>query len=377
MEAGALKHAPKDTGGNSPIRRPRTGENVPADAEAWAAVEARDRRFDGRVYYAVASTGIYCRPSCPSRRPRRSRVSFFPDPAAAERAGYRPCRRCRPRRMLPPAGEQRVELAREYLDAHPGERVTLGRLGRSVGMSPYHLQRTFKKLLGMTPKEYAEMLRLRRLKRRLKKGDDVTTATYASGFGASSRLYERSDERLGMTPAAYRRGGKGMEIRFTVVDSPLGRLLVGATDRGICSVCLGEDDAKLEAALRAEYPAAAISRGGGELREWVGAITRFLAGDSRLRSLPIDVQATAFQERVWKALRDIPAGQTRSYSQIAAAIGKPRAARAVAAACAANRVAIVVPCHRVVREDGSLGGYRWGLERKRRLLRREGAEIGR
>ena len=346
-------------------------------ARAWAAVEARDRRLDGRVYYAVASTGIYCRPSCPSRRPRRTRVSFSPDPGSAERAGYRPCRRCRPRRMLPPAGEQRVELAREFLEAHAGERVTLDRLGREVGMSAFHLQRSFKKLLGMTPKEYADMFRLRRLKRRLRKGDNVTTATYASGFGASSRLYERSDSRLGMTPAAYRRGGKGMEIRFTVVDSPLGRLLVGATARGICSVCLGDDDAKLEEALRAEYPAATIEPGGGELREWVGEITRFLAGDSGLRSLPIDVGATAFQQRVWKALREIPPGQTRSYSEVAAAIGKPRAARAVASACAANRVAIVIPCHRVVREDGSLGGYRWGLERKRRLLSREGAEIGR
>ncbi len=346
-------------------------------AQAWAAVAARDGRLDGRVFYAVASTGIYCRPSCPSRRPRRSQVRFFSLAAEAERAGYRPCRRCRPRRMLPSPAEQRVELAREYLEAHAGERVTLGRLGRAVGLSPYHLQRTFKKLVGMTPKEYAEALRLRRLKRRLRKGENVTTATYASGFGSSSRLYERSDSRLGMTPAAYRRGGKGMEIRFTVVPSPLGRLLVGATERGICSVCLGEDDAKLEKALRAEYPAASIERAGEELRAWIVEITRYLAGTSDFLRLPIDVRATAFQERVWKALGEIPPGQTRSYSEVAAAIGRPRAARAVASACAANRVAVVIPCHRVVREDGSLGGYRWGIARKRRLLEREGVSLDR
>jgi AraC family transcriptional regulator, regulatory protein of adaptative response / methylated-DNA-[protein]-cysteine methyltransferase len=342
--------------------------------QAWQAVAARDSRFDGRFVFAVSSTGIYCRPSCPSRRPRRERVAFYPDAGAAEKEGYRPCRRCRPKSALPPPAVQRVELAREYLEARGGERVTLERLGRAVRMSPHHLQRSFKKLVGVTPREYAESLRLRGFKRRVKKGDDVTTAMYESGFGSSSRLYEKSDQRLGMTPAAYRRGGKGMQIRYAVVPSPLGRLLVAATDRGVCAVAFGQDDARLEADLRAEYPAASLEKDAGEFRGWIAAISRFLAGEGELLSLPIDVRGTAFQHRVWKALRDIPAGQTRSYGEVAASIGKPKASRAVARACATNRAAVVVPCHRVVRGDGGLGGYRWGPERKRRLLKLEGAE---
>ena len=341
---------------------------------AWTAVLEHDGRFDRRFVYAVTSTGIYCRPSCPSRRPRRDRVAFFPDPRAAERAGYRPCRRCRPRHVGPSRAEECVARAREFLDAHPGESITLEHLGREVGMSPHHLQRTFKRLAGVTPREYAAARRLDRFRSHLKRGDTVSRATYEAGYGSGSRVYEQADARLGMTPAAYRRGGRGMRVRFTIVDSPLGRLLVGATEKGVCAVTLGESDVALEAALRGEYPAASIERDDSGQDEWVAAIVRYLSvAPVAGLDVPLDVQATAFQWRVWKALREIPPGNTRSYSAIAAELGVPTAARAVARACARNPLALVVPCHRVVRGNGELGGYRWGVERKRQLLAREAA----
>lgn len=336
---------------------------------AWTAVESRDSRFDGRFVYAVASTGVYCRPSCPSRRPKRQSVSFFAAPEEAERAGYRACRRCRPRATGPTDPERSVERARAWLDAHLDEPVTLAELGEAVGLSPWYLQRTFKRLTGLTPKEYASARRLERLKSHLKKGDDVTTATYEAGYGSGSRVYEQSDARLGMTPATYRRGGQGTTIRYRIADSPLGRMLVGATDRGVCSVTFGASDAELEAGLRKEYPNARLERGEDEkLETWTSAIVHHLEGDDPRLALPLDVRATAFQWRVWKALQEIPRGETRSYGEIAASLGRPGAARAVARACASNRVALAVPCHRAVRGDGDLAGYRWGTERKRRLL---------
>jgi AraC family transcriptional regulator of adaptative response/methylated-DNA-[protein]-cysteine methyltransferase len=352
-----------------------------AEAErAWAAVLARDAAWDGRFVYAVASTGVYCRPSCAARRPRRDRVSFYADPAAAEAAGYRACRRCRP---LAPGGadaERQVSAARDYLAAHLDETVTLERLGRQVGLSPYHLQRTFKRLLGLTPKDYVLALRAERLKLRLKEGDDVTTATYEAGYGAGSRLYEQSDARLGMTPGTFRRGGRGTHIRYALAAAPLGRLLVAATERGICAVRLGGDDAELAEGLRRDYPQATLApvAAGDPLAGWLEAILVSLAPPAgaqppRLADLPLDVRATAFEWRVWRELQRIPRGATRSYGEVAAALGQPTAARAVARACAANRVALVVPCHRVVRADGDPGGYRWGSERKRRLLEGESA----
>jgi AraC family transcriptional regulator, regulatory protein of adaptative response / methylated-DNA-[protein]-cysteine methyltransferase len=351
-------------------------ENVMKNQEidpttAWTAVETRDSRLDGRFVYAVSSTGIYCRPSCPSRRPRRQGVSFFSGADEAEQAGYRACRRCRPRAAGPTDPERSVERARAWLEAHLDEPVTLAELGEAVGLSPWYLQRTFKRLTGLTPKEYASARRLERLKTQLKKGDDVTTATYEAGYGSGSRVYEQSDARLGMTPATYRRGGEGATIRYRIADSPLGRMLVGATDRGVCSVTFGASDAELEAGLRKEYPNANLERGDDQqLEGWTSAIIHHLAGDPRL-VLPLDVRATAFQWRVWKALQEIPRGETRSYGDIAASLGKPSAARAVARACASNRVALAIPCHRVIRGDGDSGGYRWGEERKRRILELE------
>ena len=338
---------------------------------AWAAVLARDPQFDGRFVYAVASTGVYCRPICSSRRPLRRNVSFYGTPAAAEEAGYRACRRCQPRGDSVSSAARCIEEAQAYLDAHLDVTVTLERLARAVHMSPYHLQRTFKRHTGMSPKEYVNTRRAERLKARLKEGDTVSRATFEAGYTSSSRVYEQVDAQLGMTPATYRRGGEGMDIHFSVVPSPLGSLLVAVTERGICAVTLGDDDAALEDALRREYPRAVIQRAQDDLSDWIGAIVDYLTGTAQQIRIPLDVQATAFQARVWKALQEIPYGSTRSYSEVAADIGAPTAVRAVARACASNRVALVVPCHRVVRGDGGLGGYRWGIERKRLLLEQE------
>jgi len=346
-------------------------ERTLSDDQAWAAVQDRDPRLDGRLFYGVASTGVYCRPSCPSRRPLRHNATFFTEPADAERAGYRPCLRCDPRGQrvdTPPAA---VGKARDYLDGHFDEPVRLDALGREVGMSPHHLQRTFKKAYGITPKEYQDVLRMQRLKSELRTGGSVTSAIHEAGYGSASRVYEKSDARLGMSPGAYRRGGRGMAIRYGIGTTTLGRLLVAATERGVCAVALGDDDATLEAGLRAEYPKAGIERSTDGLAEWLDEFVRYLAGDGELAKVPIDAQGTAFQQRVWNALRAIPRGEKRSYAQVAAAIGQPKAARAVARACATNRVALAIPCHRVVREGGGLGGYRWGVDRKYALLAQE------
>jgi AraC family transcriptional regulator of adaptative response/methylated-DNA-[protein]-cysteine methyltransferase len=349
----------------------------------WQAVQARDTGADGLFIYAVRSTGIYCRPTCPSRRPNRDQVVFFRLPAAAEQAGFRACRRCHPN--MSAMREPQVELVQRacrYIAEHSERAPTLDEIGRVVGLSPHHLQRTFKRIMGVTPRQYAEAHRLGSFKARLKQGDDVTTALYEAGYGSSSRLYEQAPARLGMTPATYRRGGLGARIAYTIVASPLGRLLVAATARGVGFVSLGDDDAALAAALAHEYPAAEIMRAGDaaatgsepDLRAWVGAILSHLGGRQPHLDLPLDVLATAFQWRVWEALRDISYGSTRSYGGVAAALGQPGAARAVARACAANPVALVIPCHRVVGEDGELRGYRWGAERKRALLAQEASQ---
>ncbi len=340
------------------------------DAEtAWRAVAARDGRFDGRFVFAVASTGIYCRPSCPARRPLRRNVSFFPAAGAAEAAGFRPCRRCLPAAGGPGRAARAVARARELLDRRPGEDVPLRDLARAAGMSPFHLQRIFKKLTGLSPKAYVLARRAAALKAELRKGGRVMDATFEAGWGSASRAYESAG--LGMTPAAYGRGGEGMRIRFTVVASRLGRLLVAATSRGVCAVMLGDSDGTLERALRDEYPRAEVLRGDARLSEWVARIVGSLAGDSESLLVPLDLPGTAFQWKVWGALRQIPRGATRSYREVAEAIGRPTAARAVARACATNHAPLLIPCHRVVREDGGLGGYRWGVERKRKLLEAE------
>ena len=336
----------------------------------WNAVLSRDSQLDGAFVYGVRSTGIYCRPTCPSRRPRREQVSFFASPDEAEQAGYRSCRRCQPHEPNAPNVELAQRVCR-YIEAHVGDRVTLEELGCEVNLSPYHLQRTFKQVMGVTPKQYAVSLRLERLKAQLKGGSSVTTALYDAGYSSSSRMYEQAPERLGMTPTAYQRGGSGMVVHYTIVDSVLGRVLVAMTERGVCMVSLGDEDAVLEASLRDEYPQAVLTRDGGALNPWVSAIIEYLDGQLAQLDVPIDVQATAFQWRVWMALRAIPYGRTLTYHEIAQSLGSPKAARAVGHACATNPVALIIPCHRAVRAGGGLGGYRWGLERKRHLLDQE------
>jgi AraC family transcriptional regulator, regulatory protein of adaptative response / methylated-DNA-[protein]-cysteine methyltransferase len=343
-----------------------------AASRQWRIVLARDRRYDGAFVYAVRSTGIFCRPSCPSRRPRRSLVQFYPIPEAAEAAGFRACRRCRPTQV--PAADPAVALVRELcraIDAHPDEPADLTTLGRRAGRSPHQVLRAFHRVLGVSPKAYADARRLDRLKTSLKRHRHVSPAIYDAGYSSSSRVYERAAAALGMTPAVYRRGGRGAEIRYTVAASPLGTLLVAATDRGVCRISLGDAAASLERDLRHEFPASTIRRDAGRLAAWVQRILRHLEGRAPHLDLPLDIRATAFQQRVWAELRKIPYGSTRSYRAVARAIGRPRASRAVARACATNPVALAIPCHRVVRDDGSLGGYRWGIARKRALLERE------
>jgi AraC family transcriptional regulator of adaptative response/methylated-DNA-[protein]-cysteine methyltransferase len=342
-----------------------------SDAARWRAVLAHDRSADGRFVYAVRSTGIYCRPSCPSRRPRRDRVAFFVAPSDAERAGFRACRRCRPKDAA--AADPWIEKIRRasvYL-ANVAGHLPLAALAARLGGSPYHLQRNFKRLVGVTPREYAEACRLQGVKRRLRRGEAVTSAMLDAGYGSSSRFYERAVPRLGMSPSAYRRGGAGTLIRYAIVDSPLGRLLVAATSRGVCAVRMGASDALLERALAREYPSASIAADGGALARWTNRILAHLAGRRPRLDLPLDVQATSFQWQVWSALCSSPYGKTRSYAEIASAIGRPRAVRAVARACASNPVALAVPCHRVVPSKGGVGGYRWGVARKRALLESE------
>ncbi|MGH9723900.1 MAG: bifunctional DNA-binding transcriptional regulator/O6-methylguanine-DNA methyltransferase Ada [Candidatus Acidiferrales bacterium] len=366
--------------------RIRAMRNRPHGKSTWQAVLSRDRAADGSFVYGVRSTGIYCRPSCPSRKPRRQQVVFFALPEAAEQNGFRPCLRCRPRKARPfdPRIQIVARVCREIerrvegggIGDEAAAETTLTALSRRAGMSTDQLGRAFRVTMGITPRQYADAQRMRRLKSRLKKGDDVTTALYDAGFGSSSRLYERAPSHLGMTPAAYRQGGAGMNIHFTIVESPLGRLLVAATARGISALYLGESDARLEEALRKEYPRAEIRRDRAGLDGWLKQILQHLKGSEPHLDLPTDVQATAFQRRVWEELRRIPYGATRTYSQVARAIGRPSAVRAVARACATNPVSVVVPCHRVVREDGNLAGYRWGLPRKRALLEHESSQAG-
>lgn len=336
----------------------------------WRAVQTRDASFNGIFVYGVRSTGIYCKPSCPSRRPQREQVIFFPSPLAAGQAGFRPCLRCLPHKARGPQ-EEMVLRACSTIEAHTGGVLSLALLGEILGVSPHHLQRMFKRMMGVTPHQYMKANRIEQFKARIKQGADVTSATYDAGYGSSSRLYEKATDHLGMTPATYRRGGRGMNISYTVVDSHLGRMLVAATERGVCAVSFGDSDASLEAALTAEYPAAEIHRDEAGFTRWVSLLLKHLGGEQPRVDLPLDLQATAFQLRVWQELRAIPYGSTRSYAEVASAIGQPAATRAVARACATNPVALATPCHRVIRGDGNLGGYRWGLERKQALLARE------
>ncbi len=344
--------------------------------KAWQQVLERDGRADGQFFYAVKSTKIYCKPSCPSRRPTRKNVTFFPTTNAAQAAGYRACLRCEPDRVTPKADPQAQAIAAvtTYLEEHKGEKTRLKDLAKATGVGKFTILRGFKRVLGVSPGEYGRAQRIAAFKARVREPKArVTDAIYDAGFGSSSRLYEGSDAALGMTPTALKNGGAGMRIRYAVGDSPLGVLVVAATDRGICSIAFGDSEEELIAELSATFPKAELKQMDRELEYAVTAIVAGLKEHAAAIELPMDVRATAFQQRVWRELQQIPRGQTRTYSQIAAAIGSPRSVRAVAGACGANPVAVVVPCHRVLGKDGSLTGYRWGVERKRALLDAERA----
>lgn len=342
------------------------------DEELWQAVLAKDARFDGQFVFAVSSTGVYCRPSCPSRRAHRERVRFFDLPEAAEQAGFRACLRCQPQRarVLDPQIEL-VQRVCRVLNSSDSETVKLAELATQTGVSVFHLQRTFKRVMGISPRQYLAARRFGNFKSLVRKGESVTSALYDAGFNSSSRLYENAADELGMTPATYSRGGGGVNINYTIVASSMGRLLVAMTERGVCAVRMSDSDSELEKDLREEFPEAEIKRADSVLREPVEKILNHLDHSEPHLDLPLDIRSTAFQRQVWEKLRSIPYGQTVSYGDVAKSLGKPGAVRAVGRACATNPVALVIPCHRVVREDKTLGGYRWGLDRKKKLLERE------
>jgi AraC family transcriptional regulator, regulatory protein of adaptative response / methylated-DNA-[protein]-cysteine methyltransferase len=352
-------------------------------AAAWNAILTKDRNKDGHLFYAVVTTGVYCRPSCAARTPRRENVRFFQTAADAEAAGFRPCLRCHPSWKNAGPNADRIRRLCDYIRRHSanGEPLTLAHLSQQTGLSPFHLQRTFKSIVGITPKQYVERCRIDALKTQLRESDSVTAAVYEAGFASSSRVYERSDAHLGMTPRQYRAGGRGVQISHIAIDTPLGHMMLGATDRGLCFLQFGDSPRTLLETLRAEFPAATLEPAAlphsPQFQLWIDSLLQYLTGRAASLDLPLDLRATSFQMKVWTYLQSIPAGTTESYSHIAAATGNPRATRAVARACASNPVALVIPCHRVIRGDGDLGGYRWGLERKRALLEAENRSAAR
>lgn len=347
------------------------GSRFDSDAERWSAVLARERRADGRFWYSVRSTGVYCRPSCPSRPARRENVAFHASPEDAERAGFRACKRCRPEQAGPEAQRADAVARACRLIEHSEDRPSLQQLAAASGLSRFHFHRIFKAVTGLTPKAYADAHRHRRLREELARGASVTEAIYDAGFGSTGPFYASASGALGMTPTRYRRGGIGVAIRFAIAECSLGAILVAASDLGICAILLGDEPEALLRDLQDRFPQAELQGGDADFEQQVAQVIGYVEQPGLGLDLPLDIRGTAFQQRVWQALRAIPAGGTASYAEIAARIGSPKAVRAVAQACAANALAVAIPCHRVVRNDGALSGYRWGVERKRALLDRE------
>jgi AraC family transcriptional regulator of adaptative response/methylated-DNA-[protein]-cysteine methyltransferase len=341
------------------------------EAQCWKGIQRKDKSLDGSFFYGVTTTGVFCRPSCAARRPLRQNVRFYETAEEAQRDGLRPCLRCRPLESATDSMALKIGELCRYIEAHPDGRLSLQELADRAGLSRFHLQRSFKAVTGITPKQYAEARRIGSLKTGLREARDVAAAIYDAGFGSSSRVYEHSDARLGMTPNQYRQGGRGIAITYATAASAVGLMMIGATDRGICFVQFGNSEEELLELLRKEFPAANLEPMSGgrssQLREWIDALAEHLRAASSTAP-PLDVHGTAFQVRVWTYLQSIPRGEVRSYAQVAEGIGQPTATRAVARACATNRVAVLIPCHRVIRGTGEPGGYRWGLERKRALM---------
>ena len=342
--------------------------------QKWSLVLARDGRADGRFVYAVRSTGVFCRPSCPSRRPRLENVEFFDTPALAQQAGYRACRRCSPTERNLQA--QKIEAACRYIDDNLDITLSLTTISRHVDVSPFHFQRLFKRILGISPRQYQQARRAGKFRQALLSEGRVTDAIYQAGYSSSSRAYESIPAQIGMTPSAFRRKGEGVEIRYTVLATELGKMLIATTERGVCAVRFGESEAALVRELKQEFGSAEINRDDQRLEQVAAQVKQLLSGSAATANIPIDIQGTAFQQLVWETLRKIPAGETRSYAQVAASIGRPKAVRAVANACGSNPVAVVVPCHRVVHKNGGMSGYRWGVKRKKMLLEKEHSAFG-
>ncbi|HEY1690609.1 MAG TPA: bifunctional DNA-binding transcriptional regulator/O6-methylguanine-DNA methyltransferase Ada [Polyangiaceae bacterium] len=345
---------------------------APAESDPrWAALRSRDPRADGTFFYSVATTGVYCRPSCGARPARPENVAFHDTAAAAERAGFRPCKRCKPDQ--PPLADRQAATVANMcrLIETSDETPTLEQLAKRARLSVFHAHRLFKKLTGLTPRAYASACRAGRVRSGLRSRRSVTEAIYAAGYGSAARFYEASKATLGMRPAAFRAGGRDAHIRFAVGTCSLGAILVAATDRGVCAILLGDEPGALVKDLQKQFPVAALEGGDRAFEDTVARVVGLVEKPGLGANLPLDIRGTAFQQRVWDALRKVPAGETVTYAELATAIGAPRSARAVAGACAANPLAVAVPCHRVVRSDGNPAGYRWGVERKRELLARE------